>query len=180
VLEIALELKPMAATLVPERREEITTEGGLALSNRDHRERTEAAVRRLSAATIRTSLFIDPEPQSLRISADLGVDAVELHTGQFAEAWKAARVPWADSGVEEQLGRLRNAAEVGRGAGLAVHAGHGLTYENVSQVAAIAEIEELNIGHSVVSRALLVGMESAVREMKRILIQARSGPASSR
>ena len=180
VVALAVELKPMAATLVPERREELTTEGGLALSDRTHRERTQAAVRQLCAAQLRTSLFIDPDPQSLRIAADLGADAVELHTGQFAEAWKAARVPWTDPQVNEQLERLRTAAEVGRGAGLAVHAGHGLTYENVTRVAVIADLEELNIGHSIVSRAVLVGMESAVREMKRILKLARSGPAFSR
>jgi pyridoxine 5-phosphate synthase len=179
VLALTLELKPMAATLVPERREEITTEGGLALSDRAHRERTEDAVRQLSAAHIRTSLFVDPDPPALRIAADLGADAVELHTGQFAEAWKAARVPWADERVEEQLERLRNSAEVARAAGLAVHAGHGLTYENVARVAALRDIEELNIGHSIVSRAVLVGMEGAVQEMKRILILARRGPLPS-
>jgi pyridoxine 5-phosphate synthase len=176
VLALTLELKPMAATLVPERREEITTEGGLALSDRVHRERTEDAVRQLSAANIRTSLFVDPDPHALRIAADLGADAIELHTGQFAEAWKTARVPWADDQVDEQLERLRKSAEVGRAAGLAVHAGHGLTYENVARVAALRDIEELNIGHSIVSRAVLVGMEGAVHEMKRILILARRGP----
>ena len=176
VIALTLELKPMAATLVPERREEITTEGGLALSDRTHRERTAEAVRQLTAAHIRTALFVDPDPQALRIAADLGADAVELHTGQFAEAWKAARVPWAADPVDEQLERLRNGAEVARAAGLAVHAGHGLTYENVTRVAAMRDIEELNIGHTIVSRAVFVGMEGAVRDMKRILVLARLGP----
>jgi pyridoxine 5-phosphate synthase len=175
VVAIACEVKPMAATLVPERREEITTEGGLALHERAQRERVEAAVQQLRAQRIRTSLFIDPDPAAVRIAADLGVDAIELHTGQFAEAWKAAGTPWNARSVRDQLIRLREASEMGCGAGLDIHAGHGLTYENVSDVAAIRSIEEVNIGHSIVSRAVLVGMEAAVREMKRIILQARTG-----
>jgi pyridoxine 5-phosphate synthase len=174
VLGLALELRPMAVTMVPERREEITTEGGLDLSDVTKRRQVAAALDPLRAAALRTSLFINPDPAAIRSAADLGAHAVELHTGEFAEAWKAARTPHAAATVRQQLDRLCRAAELARTSGLAVHAGHGLTYENVSGVAAMAAIEELNIGHSVVSRAVLVGMAAAVREMKRIVLQAHA------
>jgi pyridoxine 5-phosphate synthase len=174
VLGIALELHPMAATLVPERREEITTEGGLDLSDVEQRERVVAAVKQLRAAGIRTALFIDPDADAIRASADAGADAIELHTGEFAEAWKAERAPGSAAAVRKQVERLCRAAELAHSAGLAVHAGHGLTYENVSRVAAIPVIEELNIGHSIISRAVLVGMEAAVRDLKSIIMQART------
>lgn len=164
VLELAVGWKPMQATLVPERREEVTTEGGLALGTDASRAWIGSATKRLVDAGIRTSLFIDPDAEAVRASADLGAHAVELHTGEYANARGAARA--------EQLGRLRRAAALGRSLGLAVHAGHGLTYENVSPLAAVAEIEELNIGHSVVSRAVFVGMERAVREMAELLRRA--------
>jgi pyridoxine 5-phosphate synthase len=164
VLELAVGWKPMQATLVPERREEVTTEGGLALGTDASRAWIGDATRRLVDAGIRTSLFIDPDAEAVRASADLGAHAVELHTGEYANARGAARA--------EQLSRLRRAAALGRSLGLAVHAGHGLTYENVSPLAAVAEIEELNIGHSVVSRAVFVGMERAVREMAELLRRA--------
>ena len=176
VLAIAVELKPMAATLVPERREEVTTEGGLGMQDRTQRERVSQAVRQLQAQDIRTSLFIDPDADVVRAAADLGVEAVEFHTGEFAEAWKAARAPFAAASVQTQLDRLSAAADLARELNLAVHAGHGLTYENVAGVAALEAIEELNIGHSIVSRALLVGMERAVRDMKDILSSVRSLP----
>ena len=174
VLDIAIELQPMVVTIVPERREEITTEGGLGLGTAAQREDTAIALRRLHDAGIRSSLFIDPDPAVIRNAAELGANAIELHTGEFSEAWKAARTPHAAPSVQQQLDRICRAAELARSAGLGVHAGHGLTYENVSRLAAFEAIEELNIGHSIVSRALLVGMEAAVREMKRIVLQARS------
>jgi pyridoxine 5-phosphate synthase len=159
VVAIACELRPMAATLVPERREEVTTEGGLALRDADARRRIEMAVRQLHDAGVRVSLFIDPDVHDIDASADMGVDAIELHTGEYAEAFK-----------------LRHGRDDGRGArSLAVHAGHGLTYENVAAVAAVKEIEELNIGHSVVSRAFFTGMERAVRDMARIVRAAHLG-----
>ncbi|HEX2091945.1 MAG TPA: pyridoxine 5'-phosphate synthase [Longimicrobiaceae bacterium] len=166
VLALAEEWRPMQATLVPEKREEVTTEGGLALGSPEARRQVGEAAQRLRDAGIRTSLFIDPDPDALRASVELGVDAVELHTGEYANT----------RGVErrEQLGRLVRAAALGRSLGLAVHAGHGLTYENVTPVAAIPEIEELNIGHSIVSRAVLVGLERATREMAEIVRRARS------
>jgi pyridoxine 5-phosphate synthase len=168
VLDIACELVPMQATLVPEKREEVTTEGGLALTDDGVRSATAMAVERLSQAGIRTSLFIDPDDDALRISAELGVDAVELHTGEYANA-----VTGADRAA--QLERLSAASERGADLGLAVHAGHGLTYENVTPVARIRLIEELNIGHSVIARAVFVGLERAVREMGDLIAAARSG-----
>jgi pyridoxine 5-phosphate synthase len=166
VVDLAVDWRPMQATLVPERREEVTTEGGLALAAGSNRGPLADATRRLRDAGIRTSLFIDPEPEHLRISVDLGAEAVELHTGEYANARGAAR--------RDQLGRLVRAAALGRSLGLAVHAGHGLTYENVRPVAEVAEIEELNIGHSIVSRAVLVGLERAVREMAELLRLVRT------
>jgi pyridoxine 5-phosphate synthase len=170
VLEFAVEHRPMQATLVPERREEITTEGGLDLSDTGRRRRVADALARLREAGINTSLFIDPVEETIRAAAELGADAIELHTGEYANASR--------EGKREQLLRLARAASLGRELGLAVHAGHGLTYENVSPVAAIPEIEELNIGHSVVGRAVFVGMERAVREMLHIVVEARRGLGS--
>jgi pyridoxine 5-phosphate synthase len=166
VLDIACELAPMQATLVPEKREEVTTEGGLALTDDGVRSATGKAVERLSQAGIRTSLFIDPDDDALRISAELGVDAVELHTGEYANAL-------AGAAQTAQLERLSAASERGADLGLAVHAGHGLTYENVTPVARIRLIEELNIGHSVIARAVFVGLERAVREMGDLIAAAR-------
>jgi pyridoxine 5-phosphate synthase len=165
VIGIAVELKPMAATLVPEKREEITTEGGLQLSRNDA---LAEAVEQLRAASIRTALFINPDQDIVRASFDLGVEAIELHTGEFAEAFKA-RHGDKQAQVTAEVTRLRRAAEFAKSLGLAVHAGHGLTYENVALVAAIEEIEELNIGHSIVSRAMLLGMERAVHDMKVLI-----------
>jgi pyridoxine 5-phosphate synthase len=162
MVDLAVELVPMTVTLVPERREEITTEGGLAIGTQ--RTELESAIGRFRDAGIRTSLFIDPDPETVRAAAALGADAIELHTGQYANEWRPGR------GRPPSADRLQRAAALGRSVGLDVHAGHGLTYENVHAVAAMADIEELNIGHSVVSRAVLVGMERAVREMKAIIM----------
>ena len=166
IVAFALADPPMQATLVPERREEITTEGGLALDGAERRRAIGSAVERLRAKGIRVSLFIDPVSETIESARALGADAVELHTGEYANAARDRR--------PQELERLRRAAEHGRGRGIAVHAGHGLTYENVARVAAIEAIEELNIGHSIVSRAVLVGMERAVREMKEIVLGARN------
>jgi pyridoxine 5-phosphate synthase len=163
IVAIACRLRPYQATLVPERREEITTEGGLDLSGPNPRLRE--AVRRLDEAGIRVSLFIDPEPATLDAAKDLGVPAVELHTGRYAHTWRDS-----DRALEELRHAARHAADMG----LFVHAGHGLTYLNVVPVAAVPEIEELNIGHSVVSRAVMTGMRAAVEEMARLVKGARS------
>jgi pyridoxine 5-phosphate synthase len=158
---IAERLRPHQVTLVPERREEITTEGGLDVS-RDPAALAEC-LRRLAAAGIRTSLFIDPADDMLRRSRDLGVAAVELHTGSYAHR------P-ADPATLDALAR---ASSLGASLGLAVHAGHGLTVRNVAPVAAIPEIEELNIGHSIVSRAVFLGLAASVREMRAAMDRAR-------
>ncbi len=163
VVAIACALKPHQVTLVPERREEITTEGGLDLSGRAEA-RIGTACERLADAGIRVSLFITPELPTIDAARRLGVPAIELHTGAYAHA--------ADDPTVE-LNRLVRAGQHAREAGLAVHAGHGLTYRNVQPVAAIAELEELNIGHSIVSRSIHVGMERAVREMRALIVSAR-------
>lgn len=166
MLDRAVAWKPIQVTLVPEKREEVTTEGGLDV--RSGSAAIEAAVGRLVEAGIRPSLFIDPNPDTIRASADTGVTAVELHTGEYANAAGAAE-------RATQLGRLLAATDLAVDAGLAVHAGHGLTYENVRPVAAIVACEELNIGHSIVSRAVFVGLERAVREMRDLVAEARAG-----
>ncbi len=162
IVGLACRLRPYQATLVPERREEVTTEGGLDLSRPNPRLRE--AIRRLDEAGIRVSLFINPETATLDAAKDLGVPAVELHTGRYAHTWRQD---------DRALGELRRAARHAADMGLFVHAGHGLTYQNVTPVAAIAEIEELNIGHSIVSRAVMVGMRAAVEEMARLVKGAR-------
>jgi len=165
VVAFALRIRPADACLVPERREELTTEGGLDIVR--HAPRVRGAVERLVGAGIRVSLFIDPDEAQLRASADAGAPAVELHTGDYANA----RAPAA---AARELERLRAAARIAARLGLEVHAGHGLTVANVGPVAAIAEIVELNIGHSIVARAVLVGMAAAVREMKDAIARARA------
>ena len=165
IVALALALVPHQATFVPERREEITTEGGLDLRpGRRADPRLAEAAARLGEAGIRVSLFVDPDLATLDAAAALGVPAVELHTGAYAHAWPHAAEP---------LARLREAARHARAAGLAVHAGHGLTYRNVAPVAAIPDIEELNIGHAIVSRSIVVGIEQAVREMRALVDAAR-------
>ena len=166
MVDLALDWRPTAVTLVPENREEITTEGGLHLAG-PARDRTSEAVSRLRAAGIRSSLFVDPDPEPIRVSAELGAEAVELHTGEYANSGNAVE-------RNAQITRLREAAELARDLGLCVHAGHGLTYENVDPVAAIETCEELNIGHSVISRSVFVGIERAVREMQERLRRARA------
>jgi pyridoxine 5-phosphate synthase len=156
VVAVALRVRPHAACLVPEKREEVTTEGGLDVAG--HLERVAAVVERLTDAGIRVSLFVDPDPAQLAASATAGSAAVELHTGDYANATGAAAV--------RELTRLAAGATMAARHGLAVHAGHGLTVANVGPVAALPEIEELNIGHSIVARAVLIGMPAAVREMR--------------
>ncbi len=165
ILDIACEIQPMQATLVPERRDEVTTEGGLDLGAGGVRAGIARAVGRLKDARIRVSLFVDPDERAVRASADLGVEAIELHTGSYANAR-------GDEDRAAELQRLLRAARLGRELGVAAHAGHGLTYENVTPVAALPGIEELNIGHSIVSRAVLVGLERAVREMHQLMNEA--------
>jgi pyridoxine 5-phosphate synthase len=159
IVGIACQVKPDQATIVPERREEVTTEGGLDVVA--HRAATKKAIDRLRAAGIFVSLFLDPEPQQIELAKELAADAVELHTGQYALARGPAQ--------HEQLVALTNAGRLVSDLGLHLHAGHGLNYHNVVPVARIPKMRELNIGHSIVSRAVLVGMERAVREMKQLI-----------
>lgn len=164
MLALAERLRPLEVTLVPEKREEITTEGGLDVAAGA---RTLApALRRLREHGIKTSLFIDADRESITRSRDLGAAAVELHTGTYA----------ASPGEGAALDALREGARLAASLGLAVHAGHGLTTSNVGPVAAIAEVEELNIGHHVVSRAIFVGLEAAVRELRSAMDAARHHP----
>ena len=163
IIAIALRLKPVEVTFVPEKRQEVTTEGGLDVS-RDTT-RIDSAIQRLHEGGIRVSLFIDPDDQSIALSKQVGADAVELHTGQYALA----------GGRGPALAALAGGAAKAASLGLAVHAGHGLNLANVGAVAAIPEIEELNIGHSIVSRAIFVGLAVAVREMRAAIDVARSG-----
>ncbi|HSJ15584.1 MAG TPA: pyridoxine 5'-phosphate synthase [Longimicrobiales bacterium] len=173
VLALALELRPMTATLVPEHREEITTEGGLALSDTGTRQRVGAALEQLRSAGIRSSLFLAADRKLVDIALQLGADAVELHTGEYAHAWARRFEAEGGARVAHELQCLRQAAAHAHALGLGVHAGHGLTYENVHRIAAIGDIEELNIGHSVISRAFFTGLERAVRELRAIIGVAR-------
>lgn len=163
IVALSCRLRPFQVTLVPERREEVTTEGGLDL--RQNLERLRKVIARLADSGSRVSLFIDPTTESIDRAHELGVPAVELHTGRFAHAWPKPGGP---------LAQLRTAARHARALGLAVHAGHGLTYRNVRAVAEIADIEELNIGHSIVSRSVLTGIGAAVNEMHDLIHAARA------
>lgn len=162
MLELARRLKPDQVTLVPERREEVTTEGGLDISSDPARIRN--AIEALSDAGVRVSLFIDPTRAAVEQSRMLGAPAIELHTGSYSH----------DPGSEATLDALRDSARRASDLGLAVHAGHGLNLANVGRVAAIPEIEELNIGHSIVGRAVFAGLERAVVEMREAMRAARS------
>jgi pyridoxine 5-phosphate synthase len=160
VLDIASRVKPDQATLVPERREEVTTEGGLDVAG--NRDAVARAVGRLKDAGIFVSLFVDPDERQIEASRDLAADAVELHTGQYALARRGGE-------QERELITLVQAGAMIRKCGMALHAGHGLNYQNVRPVAIIEGMRELNIGHAIVSRAVMVGMERAVRDMKRLV-----------
>ncbi len=167
MVAIALAHRPDQVSLVPERPDELTTEGGLDLSR--HRDRVEAAARRLAGAGIAVSLFLDPEARQIEAAAGLPRDLVggfEINTDAYT---KVARGATEASAVEAELAKVRTAARLGGEAGLHVYAGHGLTAANVGPIAEIPEIEELNIGHALVARAVLVGLAEAVREMLRAM-----------
>jgi pyridoxine 5-phosphate synthase len=164
MIALAERIRPLEATLVPERREEVTTEGGLDVNAAP--QRLERMIRRLRDAGVRASLFIDADPISITRSRELGADAIELHTGRYAHA----------PSDPATLAALRDGAALAASLGLAVHAGHGLTTSNVGPVAAIPEIEELNIGHHVISRAIFVGLDVAIRELRAAMDAARGRP----
>ncbi|RKY39882.1 MAG: pyridoxine 5'-phosphate synthase [Candidatus Omnitrophota bacterium] len=163
IVDVALDLKPDCATLVPERRRELTTEGGLDVLRK--RKELAKVIERLRKAGIQVSLFIDAQIEQVKASQQVGAEIVELHTGRYANASAKEQ--------RQELEKLRMAKERAREQGLRVSAGHGLNYQNVWAVARIEGIEELNIGHSIISRAVLVGLERAVKEMKEIISSAR-------
>ena len=161
MIDMALRIKPSQVTLVPEKREEVTTEGGLDVIGESAR--VGKAIERLKASGIEVSLFIDPDPRSIKASRKLGADAIEMHTGDYANR----------PDVPATIQALVNGARIGAAEGLAVYAGHGLTVANVAPVAAIPEVTELNIGHHIISRSVIVGLSEAVREMRRAMDAAR-------
>jgi pyridoxine 5-phosphate synthase len=164
MVRIARQVRPQDACLVPESRQEVTTEGGLDVVGQ--KARVKDAVAALAASAIRVSLFIDPDVAQIEAARAAGAPVIELHTGAYAEAVGAGRA--------REFERLRTAAKVAASLGLTVNAGHGLNYHNVEPIAAIPEIIELNIGHSIVARALIDGMAKAVRDMKDLMRRARS------
>ena len=162
---IACRLSPADACLVPERRQELTTEGGLDVAG--NAGAVGRAVQQLRHAGVRVSLFIDADPEQIDAAQRIGADAVEIHTGRYADAG-------GDTARAAELARLRSGVERAAAAGLIVNAGHGLTLDNVAPIAALPAIRELNIGHSIVARALFVGLEAATREMKTRMLEART------
>ena len=162
--DIAIKVKPERVTLVPEKREEITTEGGLdVLGMKDY---LTDYIKKIKQSGIDVALFIDPEKEQIEASVDVGADAVELHTGEYANAnTEEKRI--------KELNRLKEASKYAKEKGLKVFAGHGLTYTNVQPVASIPEIEELNIGHSIIANSIFWGLDEAVRKMKRLMLEAR-------
>lgn len=165
MLGIAEQLKPTDVCLVPENREELTTEGGLDVLSQQSKVRD--ACLRLAEAGIRVSLFVDPDPAQLDAAVEAGAPVVELHTGRYAEVEGQARA--------DELKRIEGAARHASGIGLVVNAGHGLHYDNVDPIARIAPIVELNIGHAIIARAVFDGLSMAVREMKDLMSKARTG-----
>jgi pyridoxine 5-phosphate synthase len=163
MVALACEIAPQDCCLVPERREEVTTEGGLDVAGQLTGLKRVCA--ELAADGIRVSLFVDPEPRQIEASHAAGAPVIELHTGAYAESTGERRAV--------ELARIAEAARLGASLGLTVHAGHGLNYHNVQPVAAIDEIVELNIGHAIISRAVVTGMDTAVREMKALMLDAR-------
>ncbi|MGH7121656.1 MAG: pyridoxine 5'-phosphate synthase [Acetobacteraceae bacterium] len=168
MVRIACRVRPAACCLVPEKRREVTTEGGLGAA--DQEDTLRVPIRRLSEAGISVALFIDPEPRQVDAASRLGAAAVELHTGRYAAAFEAE----GEASLREQeLARLQEAARRAIGLGLACHAGHGLTFANVGLVAAIPEVSELNIGHFLIGQAIFDGLDAVVRRMKRLITAAR-------
>ena len=163
MVNIAIREKPDDVCLVPEHRQELTTEGGLNVAAQ--RDVISLVCQRLALAGIRVSLFIDPDPTQVLASAEVGAEAIEIHTGQFAET------PLGDQRKVE-LDRIHGAVQAGLEHGLRVNAGHGLNYDNVQEVASIEGISELNIGHSIIAQSLFTGIHSAVGEMKRLMLES--------
>jgi pyridoxine 5-phosphate synthase len=167
IVDIACAIKPDEATLVPERRQELTTEGGLDVVA--NQKAVASAMEKLHKAGVEVSLFVDPDTRQIEVARVLGARAVEIQTARYSEARTR-------EDCERELGLLRESTDLARQHGLHVHMGHGLNYQNVATIARIPGVEELNIGHSIVSRAILVGMERAVREMKEMILKASFKP----
>ena len=164
MLAIAERVKPQDCCLVPERREELTTEGGLDVAGQ--LSRMKEACARLADAGVKVSLFIDADPRQIEAAVDCQVPAIEIHTGHFADAENMAT-------AEKELQRIEQGVKLGIEGGLQVNAGHGLHYHNVQAIARIGAIKELNIGHAIIARAIFTGLQAAVSEMKRLMIEAR-------
>lgn len=164
MIAIACELRPHFCCLVPEKRQEVTTEGGLDVAGQFDRMRD--AVARLSAADIQVSLFIDPDEEQIAAAATVGAPYIEIHTGAYADAPD-------ETARRAEFERIRRGAQLAEQHGLKVNAGHGLTYHNVQPVAALPQMHELNIGHSIIGRAVMSGLAEAVAEMKRLMLEAR-------
>jgi pyridoxine 5-phosphate synthase len=162
MLAYAVRIRPEDCCLVPERRQELTTEGGLDAVGQEAR--LTNVCRRLADAGVRVSLFVDAQPEQIEAAARTGAPAIEIHTGRYADAQAAH---W-----REELARIEQAVSQGRELGMQVNAGHGLNYHNVQAIAAIPGVAELNIGHAIVARALFTGFQEAVREMKRLMREA--------
>ena len=160
IIAIALDIRPEMATLVPERREELTTEGGLDVKG--NRARVKDAIKRLKEGGIFVSLFVDPDLEQVKESSKAGADAVEIHTGAYADSRTY-------DATQREYEKIADSCKLAHKLGMVVNAGHGLNYHNVRQIARIKEVYELNIGHSIISRAVLVGLERAVREMKDLV-----------
>jgi pyridoxine 5-phosphate synthase len=170
MIALACQLKPEMAMLVPEGRQEITTEGGLDVAGQEHA--LADAVARLRGAGIVTSVFIDAEPRQVEAAARIGASVCELHTGPYAHAFHAKGRDTQSAAVQTELARIREAGAAVRALGMRFNAGHALNYFNVQPVAAIEGVRELHIGHSIVSRSIFVGLREAVREMKALMRQA--------
>lgn len=164
MLDFAEEIKPEHACLVPEKREELTTEGGLDVIT--HYEQVSNAIKRLSAIGSDVSLFIDPDKKQIETAKALGATTIELHTGAYAEAVGSEKI--------KELNRIKDAAEYAANLNLIVNAGHGLNYNNVKPIAAIVQLNELNIGHAIIARALFSGLKQAIKDMRQLMLEARN------
>ena len=165
IVEIALEVLPEMVTLVPEKREELTTEGGLNIADKLIRVKTEEVIKKLKGAGIEVSLFLDSNPEIMELAKDMGADYIEIHTGSYADAE-------TEEEVEKEFLAIKATMEAAIKAGLKVNAGHGLDYKNTTRIAQLKGIEELNIGHSIVAKSIFNGIEEAVKEMKDIIKNA--------
>ncbi len=166
MVDIACKVKPHMVTLVPEKRQELTTEGGLNIIDKEIKEKVSKAIKTLQKAGIIVSLFVDPKTEIMKAAKDLGAEFVEIHTGKYSDAL-------TEDEQKEEYNHIVDAIKAAKVMGLLVNAGHGLDYNNVKPIAKIKEIYELNIGHAIVARAIFVGLEKAVKEMKELMADAR-------